>query len=158
MSEHCATVAWPCTPEDSGDFARRRYSRRHTWHFDGGAVVAASSSPHVVPPPGSDPACVDPEEAFVAALASCHMLWFLDIACRAGWEVASYRDDAVGQMARNAQGRLAITVVTLRPAVRFRGPRQPDAAEVRRLHHQAHEDCFLAASVTTELRCEPVAP
>jgi organic hydroperoxide reductase OsmC/OhrA len=152
MSDHTASIQWEC----QGSFTDKRYSRRHEWRFDGGVSVPASSSPHVVPLPWSDAAAVDPEEAFVASLSSCHMLWFLDMAARAGWQVASYRDDAVGRMARNAEGRLAMTQVVLRPAVVFAGPAQPDAQELLRLHHRAHEDCFLANSVKTEIRCEPV--
>jgi organic hydroperoxide reductase OsmC/OhrA len=153
MADYQATLHW-----QRGDqpFTDRRYSRRHLMHFDGGAVVPGSSSPHSVRVPCSDPAAVDPEEAFVAALSSCHMLWFLDIACRAGWLVDDYRDEAVGTMARNAEGKLAMTQVMLRPAVRFGGGRAPDAAEHARLHHEAHEECFIASSVKTDVRCEPV--
>jgi organic hydroperoxide reductase OsmC/OhrA len=152
MADYHATIHW-----ERGDqpFTDRRYSRRHLMSFDGGAVVPGSSSPHSVRVPFSDPSAVDPEEAFVAALSSCHMLWFLDIACRAGWTVDDYHDDALGVMDRNAEGKLAMTLVTLRPAVRF-GAKAPDAAELARLHHQAHEECFIASSVKTELRCEPV--
>ena len=153
MSEHTASVHWQ---RDAQPFTDKRYSRRHEWRFDGGAVVAGSSSPHSVRLPFSDPTAVDPEEAFVASLSSCHMLWFLDIACRAGWVVDDYRDDAVGLLAPNAEGKLAMTVVTLRPAVRFGGATQPDAAELQRLHHQAHADCFIANSVNSDVRCEPV--
>lgn len=152
MAEYTATIRWE---RGEQPFTDRRYSRRHTMHFDGGAVVPGSSSPHSVRVPYSDPAAVDPEEAFVAALSSCHMLWFLDLACRAGWVVDDYRDDALGTMAKNAEGRLAMTLVTLRPTVRFGGGRVPDAAEHERLHHRAHEECFIASSVKTELRCEP---
>ena len=153
MSEHTATVHWQ---RDAQAFTDKRYSRCHEWRFDGGAVVPGSSSPHVVRVPFSDPTAVDPEEAFVASLSSCHMLWFLDLAYRAGWVVDDYQDDATGTMARNAAGQLAMTVVTLRPAVIFTGDRRPEAAEVDRLHHQAHAECFIANSVKTELRCEPV--
>ena len=153
MSEHTASVHWQ---RDAQPFTDKRYSRRHEWRFDGGAVVVGSSSPHSVRLPYSDPAAVDPEEAFVASLSSCHMLWFLDIASRAGWVVDDYRDDAVGLLAPNAEGQLAMTVVTLHPAVRFGGTTQPDAAELQRLHHQAHADCFIAHSVKSDVRCEPV--
>lgn len=151
MADHFATIHW-----QRGDqpFVDRRYSRRHLMHFDGGAVLPGSSSPHSVKLPYSDPAAVDPEEAFVAALSSCHMLWFLDLASRAGWVVDDYRDAAVGTLAPDAAGRLAMTLVVLRPAVRFAG-RAPDAAEHAKLHHQAHEECFIANSVKSELRCEP---
>ncbi len=153
MSSHQATIEW----HRHGDvFTDNRYSRRHAMTFDGGAVWAGSSSPQVVAEPMSDASAVDPEESFVASLSSCHMLWFLDIARRAGWLVNSYRDAAVGVMARNAQGHLAMTLVTLHPEVEFGGDKQPDVVELQRLHHQAHADCFIANSVKTEVRCVPV--
>jgi organic hydroperoxide reductase OsmC/OhrA len=150
---HTATIRWQ---RGEAAFTDRRYSRAHTWTFDGGAVVPASSSPHVVRPPMSDASAVDPEEAFVASLSSCHMLWFLDIACRAGWCVDSYDDDASGHMGHNADGKLVVDVVTLRPRVRFAGAHVPDAATLEHLHHEAHAECFLANSVKCEVRCEPV--
>lgn len=153
MSRYTATIAWQRAGQT---FTDRRYSRRHTLSFDGGVTVPGSSSPSVVPLPMSDASAVDPEEAFVAALSSCHLLWFLDLACRAGWVVDDYRDDADGVLAKDAAGRLAMTVVTLRPAVRFAGAQQPDAAEIRRLHHAAHDACFIANSVRSDVRCEPV--
>jgi len=153
MPDFSAQVLWQ---RHGQTFTDNRYQRRHEWRFDGGTVVAASSSPHSVPLPWSDPSAVDPEEAFVAALSSCHMLWFLHLAAKAGWVVDSYRDDAVGTMDRNAEGRLAMTRVTLRPAVRFDGPRRPDADTLAHLHHQAHEQCYIANSVKTEVRCEPM--
>jgi organic hydroperoxide reductase OsmC/OhrA len=152
MSEYTASVHWQ---RQGQPFTDNRYSRRHVWHFDGGASVPASSSPSVVRLPMSDPAGVDPEEAFIASLSSCHMLWFLDLARQAGWVVDDYRDDAVGSMSRNAAGRLAMTTVTLRPAVAFAGP-APDRAALDKLHHDAHDACFIANSVTTDVRCEPV--
>ena len=153
MSSYQATIQW----HRHGDvFADNRYSRRHTLAFDGGAVWAGSSSPQVVAEPMSDAAAVDPEESFVASLSSCHMLWFLDIARRAGWLVNRYRDEAVGVMARNAQAHMAMTLVTLNPFVEFGGDKQPDVVELNRMHHQAHADCFIANSVKTEVRCVPV--
>ena len=149
MGEHRVTVEW----EADGAFASGCYSRAHRWRFDGGAVVAGSSSPHVVPEPMSDAAAVDPEEALVASVSSCHMLWFLDLARRAGLDVASYRDAAVGTVARNDEGRMAMTRIVLRPEIAFAG-RVPDAAEVERLHHQAHESCFIANSLRTEVVVE----
>src|SRR4029450_10235166 len=148
---HTASIRW-----QRGDaaFTDGRYSRAHTWAFDGGAVVPASSSPHVVRVPMSDPSAVDPEEAFVASLSSCHMLWFLGIACREGWCVDSYEDDANGRMARNADGTLVIDVVTLRPRVRFAGSSVPDTGTLERMHHEAHTECFIANSVKCEVRCE----
>ena len=149
---HTALIRWSV---GDADFRGKRYSRAHTWSFDGGVVVPASSSPHVVPLPMSDASAVDPEEAFVASLSSCHMLWFLDLASRAGVAIASYEDAADGRMGRNAAGKLVVDVVTLRPRVRVTGARVPDAATLAALHHQAHEECFLANSVRCEIRCEP---
>ena len=153
MAEHTCTVAWE---RGSADFVDRRYSRAHTWTFDGGAVVRGSPSPHIVPPPGSDPAAVDPEEAFVASLSSCHMLWFLDLAARRGYRIDRYVDHAVGTMGRNAAGKLAMTRVVLRPAVTFGPGPQPDAGSFNALHHEAHAQCFIANSVTTDVVCEPI--
>jgi organic hydroperoxide reductase OsmC/OhrA len=152
MSEHVAEVVW-----ERGDapFLDQRYSRRHELRFDGGAQWAGSSSPQVVPAPMSDPSAVDPEEAFVASISSCHMLWFLSIAAKHGFVVDHYRDRAVGLMGKDAHGRLAITRVTLRPDVRFAGTQEPDEVEVAAMHHEAHESCFIANSVKTEVRCEP---
>jgi organic hydroperoxide reductase OsmC/OhrA len=155
MAEYTARILWQ---RHDQTFLDQRYNRRHEWQFDGGAVVPASSSPHSVPLPYSDAAAVDPEEALVAAVSSCHMLWFLSLAAQAGWCVDDYRDDAAGTMARNAAGRMAITLVRLRPAVRFSGERVPDAAEIERLHHAAHDQCYIANSITAEVRCEPVHP
>lgn len=152
MSEYRAVVEW----RREGDrFTDQRYSRGHRWRFDGGVEVPASASPHIVPPPMSVAAAVDPEEAFVASLSSCHMLFFLSLAARAGYVVDEYRDEAVGVMERNAGGRLAMTRVTLRPAVRYGGPRRPTPAEEDALHHASHEECFIASSVRTEVACEP---
>jgi organic hydroperoxide reductase OsmC/OhrA len=150
---HTALIRWQL---GAADFLGRRYSRAHTWTFDGGAVVPASSSPLVVPLPLSDARAVDPEEAFVAALSSCHMLWFLDIASRAGHAVERYEDAAEGRMGRDTAGKLVVELVTLRPRVRFAGAGAPDAAALAALHHAAHEECFLANSVRCEIRCEPV--
>jgi len=153
MADYTATIHWERLDQV---FSDRRYSRRHLMEFDGGAVVPGSSSPHSVRVPFSDPSAVDPEEAFVASLSSCHMLWFLDLACRAGWMVDDYRDAAVGVMSADEAAKMAMTLVTLHPAVRFGGERRPDAAEIERLHHAAHDECYIANSVKTELRCEPI--
>ncbi|WP_269515021.1 OsmC family protein [Brevundimonas subvibrioides] len=152
MSEHVATIEW-----SRGDqaFADNRYSRGHDWRFDGGAVVRGSSAPTSVPLPMSDPAAVDPEEAFVAALSSCHMLFFLAFAAKAGFVVDRYRDAAVGVLGRDDRGRTSMTVVTLRPEVAFAGV-APDAETVSDLHHRAHEACYIANSVRTGVRVEPV--
>jgi organic hydroperoxide reductase OsmC/OhrA len=154
MSRHTADILWE---RGDQDFLGNRYSRRHAIHFDGGAEWAGSSSPHVVPVPLSDATAVDPEEIFVASLSSCHMLWFLSIAAERGFCVDRYADGASGRMGVNAEGRLAMTVVTLRPAVDFSGERIPSREEIEAMHHSAHEQCFIANSVKTEVRCEPVA-
>ena len=137
-------------------FVDRKYSRAHRVVFDGGVDLAASSSPSVVPLPYSDAAAVDPEEMFVASLSRCHMLWFLDLACRAGWCVDAYDDDAEGVLAKDADGRLVMTQVTLRPRVRFHGD-APDAAALEALHQEAHRQCFIANSVRSEVRVELLA-
>ena len=153
MSEYVAVITWT---RNGAVFTDNKYSRGHRWSFDGGIEVPASASPHVVPLPLSVAAAVDPEEAFVAALASCHMLWFLSIAAKRGFVVETYRDEAVGVMAKNSDGRLAMTQVTLHPAVRFSAKMRPTAAQHQAMHHEAHEQCFIANSVTTDVRCEPV--
>ncbi|HEY3487982.1 MAG TPA: OsmC family protein [Gammaproteobacteria bacterium] len=155
MSSYQATVSWKLRPGES--FGERRYSRDHIWTFDGGLEIAASASPHVVPPPLSSPEHVDPEEAFIAAIASCHMLWFLHLIAIKGFKVASYTDTAVGNMGRNEQKRMAITAVTLRPAIVFDGP-QPDASMLAGLHAEAHEKCFIANSVTSKITIQPLQP
>ena len=152
MADYRAEVIWE---RGTQDFASRRYSRAHRWRFDGGAEVPASASPHIVPLPYSDPAGVDPEEAFIASLSSCHMLFFLQFAAEAGLVVDRYRDEAVGTLAGSAGGRHVMTRVVLRPAVTFSGARRPVAAEIEALHHRAHEECFIANSVKTEVACEP---
>ncbi|KAA3654661.1 MAG: OsmC family peroxiredoxin [Proteobacteria bacterium] len=151
MSTYTAHTVWT-----RGDqvFTDNRYSRRHEIRFDGGVTLPASSSPHVVPLPYSDPAAVDPEEAFVAALSSCHMLWFLSLAARDGWCIDHYEDAAVGVMAAGPDGKQRMTTVTLRPAVRF-AAKQPTTDQHAALHHAAHEACFIANSVTSELHCHP---
>jgi len=154
MSEHTARITW-----QRGDaaFTDNRYSRGHQWAFDGGVEVPASSSPHAVRLPYSVEAAVDPEEAFVASLSSCHMLTFLYLAAKAGLRVDSYDDHAAGVMGKDAGGKMAVTRVTLRPAIKFSGDRQPTSEELQQLHHRAHEECFIASSVKTVVTCEPVA-
>jgi len=152
MSEHHANIHWQRDRAEA--FVDSHYRRVHTWSFDGGASVTASASPDVVPVPWSDPAHVDPEEAFVAAISSCHMLWFLALAAQRGLVVDSYTDRAVGVMRKNAEGRLAITDVTLRPHVVFSGEHIPDAAQIDNLHEKSHARCFIANSVKTVIRIE----
>ena len=153
MSEFTAVIAWE---RGEAAFTDNKYSRAHRWQFDGGIEVPASSSPKAVPLPLSVTAAVDPEEAFVAAISSCHMLWFLFIAAKQGFVVDRYRDAAAGVMGRNAAGKKAMTRVTLHPEVAFAG-RQPTPAAFEAMHHEAHEECYIANSVQTEVRCEPVA-
>ena len=148
MAIHTATVRWSASSGE--DYAKGQYSRAHEWRFDGGAVIAASASPHIVPAPWSDAAAVDPEEAFVASLSSCHMLFFLDFARRGAWTIDSYVDDAEGVLEKRADGKMAMTRVTLRPKVEWGGD-APDEAALADLHHRAHEACFIANSVTTEV-------
>jgi len=151
MSTFTAAVRWQ---RNGALFSDKKYGRSHVWSFDGGAQVAASSSPHNVPVPYSDPAAVDPEEAFVAAVSSCHMLWFLSIACRGGFVVESYDDDAEGLMQKNAAGKQAVTRVTLRPRVAFSGP-APNVETFLAMHHEAHQECFIANSIKSEVECSP---
>lgn len=152
MSHYTVVIDWA---RKGAVFTDNRYSRAHRWQFDGGIEVPASSSPHVVRLPLSVEAAVDPEEAFVAALASCHMLWFLSIAAEKGFVVESYRDEATGVMEKNQEGKLAMTRVTLRPKLHFAGSKRPSVAEHEAMHHAAHEQCFIASSVKTDVRCEP---
>ena len=152
MSTYTAIVRWKRGADDV--FAAGRYSRAHEWAFDGGAVVPASASPHVVPKPYSDEAGVDPEEAFIASLSSCHMLFLLDFARRAGFVIDSYEDRAEGVMEKNAEGRMAITRITLRPHIAWGDGVAPDAAALADLHHKAHDACFIANSVTTKVTVE----
>ena len=149
MSRHDAAVEWQL----DGDFESGRYSRRHVLRFDGGAEILASASPAVVPEPFSDPAGVDPEEALVASVSSCHMLWFLDLARRAGLSVTRYSDQAEGTMGRIGSGRMALTRIVLRPVIQFAGT-PPDGEALARLHEAAHERCFIANSLTTEIVVE----
>ncbi len=151
MSEHKATITW----ERSGpDFFRGKFSRGHTWSFDGGITLPASASPFVVPAPYSNPAGVDPEEAFVASVSSCHMMTFVFLASRQGIQVDSYRDEAVGMLTKGDNGVPWVSRITLRPAIAFGGTAIPDADAVDRLHHLAHGQCFIANSVKTEIVVE----
>jgi organic hydroperoxide reductase OsmC/OhrA len=152
MATHHATIRWFASPGE--DFARGQYSRAHSWNFDGLTNVAASASPHIVPAPWSNAAAVDPEEAFVASAASCHMLFFLDFARRAGMIVTSYEDEAEGLMEKGEDGKTRITRVTLRPRIVY-GDVAPTDEMLDDLHHKAHEACFIANSITSEIVIEP---
>jgi organic hydroperoxide reductase OsmC/OhrA len=152
MSEHKATIRWS---HSRGDFLKGTYSREHTWSFDGGVTVPASPSPSAVPKPYSNEANVDPEEAFVAAISSCHMLTYLYVASRARFEVASYDDDAIGTMTKNERGSSWVSSVVLRPRIVYAGDKRPSPEDEERLHHAAHEQCFIANSVKTDIVVEP---
>ncbi len=151
MSEYTATVAWA---RGEAAFTDGQYSRLHTWRFDGGLALPASASPLHVRLPLSDPAAVDPEEAFVAALASCHMLFFLSIAREQGFTVNEYRDDAAGIMEQNAAGKHWIARVSLRPRIVFQEPTLPTQKDISQMHQEAHERCYLANSVRTQIVVE----
>jgi organic hydroperoxide reductase OsmC/OhrA len=146
--EYKATVRWT---RDGAAFTDQKYSRGHAWRFDGGVEVPASSAPTSVPLPYSRAEAVDPEEAFVASLSSCHMLFFLFLAAKAGFVVDSYEDHALGVMTKNERGKLFVSKVTLDPRIAFSGGRRPSPEEIAELHHRSHEECFIANSVRTEV-------
>jgi len=152
LSEHKAIIEWK---RSGPDFLKGKYSREHTWTFDGGLAVPASPSPSVVPAPWSNPAHLDPEEAFVASISSCHMLTFLYLAAKAGFLVDRYRDEAVGAMTKNERGVPWISEVTLRPEIAYGGDQRPTPRDEERLHHLAHEQCFIANSIKTQVIVGP---
>ena len=149
MAEHKATISWK---RQNPEFLQGKYSREHTWTFDGGLVVPASSSPSVVRVPFSNPAHIDPEEAFVASLSSCHMLTFLHLARVAGFQIDSYDDEAVGHMTPNEKKVPWVSSVTLNPKIVYGGDKRPTPEEEARLHHQAHEGCYISQSVKTDVK------
>jgi organic hydroperoxide reductase OsmC/OhrA len=148
MAEHRATIAWT---RNGPNFLKGQFSREHTWTFDGGVSIPASPSPSVIPEPWSNPRGVDPEEAFVASIASCHMLTFLWLAGRQGFVVERYDDEAVGVLTKNEARLPWVSAVTLHPRIAYGGDRQPTREEEEKLHHLAHEQCFIANSVKTEI-------
>jgi len=151
MSEHKATIHWK---RESPDFLKGKYSREHTWTFDGGMTIAASPSPTVVPVPYSNPANVDPEEAYIAAVSSCHMLTFLHLASRAGFTVDKYDDEAIGVMTKNEKGSQWVSSIILRPKIIYSGEKLPSLQDEGELHHKAHEQCFIANSIKTVVTVE----
>ena len=155
MSDYTATVKWQRGEQEP--FNDNQYSRGHTWEFDGGVVVPASSSPHVVPLPFSVAENVDPEEAYIAAISSCHMLTFLGIAAKQRYVIDQYIDHAVGYMEEDSQGRSSVTQVILRPSIVFVGDKQPTFEQLQKLHNLAHQHCFIANSVKTEITTEILA-
>ena len=154
MSEHVVTIRWQ---RGDQNFSDDKYSRGHEWEFDGGITVSASASPDIVPLPLSIAENVDPEEAFVASLSSCHMLFFLTIAAKSGFVIDEYTDAAIGRLGKNADGKRAITKVILRPSATYSGERIPDWEEIEKMHQRAHEMCFIANSVTSEVTAEIVS-
>lgn len=152
MSEYYAVVKWARGKDEA--YLDNKYSRGHVWEFDGGACVPASSSPHIVPLPYSVEQNVDPEEAFIASLSSCHMLFFLAVAAKKRYVVESYTDEAVGIMEKDQSGKISMTKVTLRPKVVFSGDRIPSRDGLEKMHHLSHEQCFIANSVKTEVTTE----
>ena len=152
MSQHSATIEWQ---RSTGDFAYSTYDRSHRIRFDDGIAVAGNAASANIPPTAPRGHGVDPEQAFVASLASCHMLWFLHLACQAHFFVDRYTDRAVGVLEKNRDGKMAMTRVTLRPAVVFGGGEKPSAAQLYELHEKAHAECFIANSVLTEVTIEP---
>lgn len=152
MSQHHATIRWT---RNGPDFLRGQYSREHTWSFDGGVTVPASPSPLVVPKPWSNAANVDPEEAFIAAVSSCHMLTFLWLASKLGFVADSYEDAAVGVMTKNERGVPWVSHITLYPRIVWSGDKLPGDADLEHLHHEAHEQCFIANSIKTTVTVEP---
>lgn len=153
MAQYTSEVLWL---RNDQDFLSGRYSRKHIIRFDGGVEIVGSSSPHIVPTPLSDPSAVDPEEAFVASLSSCHMLWFLSIAAKRKFCIDRYHDAATGVMGLNPQRKMAMLTVTLRPEVTVSGEYSPTQDQIHEMHHEAHEECFIANSVKTDVRCEPI--
>lgn len=151
MSVHTANVRWT---RGEAVFTDGKYSRVHEVRFDGGASVAGSPAPSVVRPPMSSAEAVDPEEMFVASVSMCHMLFFLDFARRAGFIVDSYDDAAEGALGKDDRGRMAMTKVVLRPAIAWSGEKRPTAADIDDLHHKAHEACFIANSLRTDVIVE----
>jgi len=151
MHRYVASIAWE---REGAVFTDNKYGRGHEWTFDGGITVPASSSPSVVKLPFSREDAVDPEEAFVAAASSCHMLSFLYVAAKRGFVVDRYIDEAFGVMERNEAGKLAITKITLRPEIEFSGEKRPSEADLASLHHEAHEECYIASSIRSEVVVE----
>lgn len=152
MSEHKAIVSWT---QNGPDFLKGKFSREHSWRFDGGATVLATAAPQVVPAPWSNPAGVDPEEALVASASSCHMLTFLWLASRKGFAVASYEDEAVGVLTKNEKGIPWISTITLHPRVTYAGDKHPSPAEEEDLHHHAHEQCYVSQSLKSTITVAP---
>ena len=155
MSTYTATIRW--SRNGAQGFEKGQYSRAHEWAFDGGVTVPAGPSPHIVPDPWGNPSGVDPEEAFVASLSACHMLFFIDFARRGGFVIDSYGDEAVGEMDKREDGKMWMSRVTLRPRIAW-ADGGPNEGAVADLHHRAHDACFIANSVTTEVTVEPISP
>lgn len=156
MSEHKAIISWKSNVR-AADFLKGRFSREHTWKFDGGVTVPASASPSVVPTPLSNPANVDPEEAFVASVSSCHMLTYVYLAYRQGFQVDSYEDEAVGSMTKNEKGVPWVSSIVLNPKIVYSGDKSPSPADEEHLHHLAHAQCFISNSIKTTITVQKPA-
>ncbi len=152
---YIARISWKKGIDET--FTDKKYSRSHTWTFDGGIELPASASLHVVPLPMSNESAVDPEEAFVASLSSCHMLWFLSLAADRNYIVESYEDNAEGILGKNEDDKLAMTRVTLKPEITFSNNHSPSRDQIDELHHLAHEKCFIANSVKTKITVVPTS-
>lgn len=152
---YTATVEWQRAAQN---FSDNSYSRAHTWAFDGGVTVVASSAPNALPPPMSKPDAVDPEEALVASASSCHMLFFLALAAKRGFTIDRYTDRASGEMSKNERGKLYVSRVTLNPEITFSGGKRPSTEDIAALHHRAHEECYIANSIRAEVVIAEVAP
>lgn len=149
MSDYRATISWSRGQDEK--YIDDKYSREHLWEFEAGLKIPASPSHHIVPLPYSNPNNLDPEEAFVASLSSCHMLFFLSLCAQEGFIVDDYKDSAVGVLSRIGRNKMAMTKVTLNPNAHYSGEKLPDDKDIERIHHKAHEQCFIANSVTTEI-------
>ncbi len=148
--KYTASVCWK--KKDTESFADNKYSRKHTWAFDGGTEMPASSSPQVVPTPMSDASAVDPEEAFIAAISSCHMLFFLSIAAGSSYIIETYEDNAEGIMSKNERGQMVMEEINLNPRIIFSGPNIPSSEQINSLHDSAHKKCYLANSVKSTIK------
>lgn len=153
MPNYKATIHWK---RSGAKFLDHKYQRRHTWTFDSGLTMTAAASPHIVGESYTDPSAIDPEEAFTASVASCHMLWFLSLAAGRGFVVNNYMDNSQGVLEKNSEGKLAMTKVIIRPVVTFETERMPSQNDFLGLHRQAHSKCFIANSIKSDIEILPM--
>ena len=154
MADHTAKVRWQIS--EGEDFASNRYSRAHTWSFDGGLSVPGSAAPGYLPAALIDESAVDPEEALLASAASCHMLYFLAYAAKAGFTMTSYEDNPEGTVEKNETGDPWMSTIVMRPSAVFTGDKRPTGDEIEKLHHRAHKTCIIANSLKSALTIEPI--